>query len=1495
MSNPHGYTVGWICAISTEAVAARVFLDEKHDGPEFVSAGDNNVYTLGKLGRHNVVIAVLPEGEYGTASAAIVAANMRNSFPNVRIGLMVGIGGGAPGVHDIRLGDIVVSSPRDGYGGVFQYDFGKTIQGHSFEHTRFLNQPPQLLRAAISDLKADYEVEGHRIEENIDTILEKYPRLRGKYQRPGPGTDKLFKTEITHGTVCAVVCSDDPSNLISRTERTEVDDSPVIHYGLIASSNRLMKHAVVRDKLAAEKDVLCFEMEAAGLMNHFPCLVIRGICDYSDSHKNKEWQGYAAMAAAAYAKDLLSRIPPNKVEAEKKIGDILSGLHDVAQEHLDIAKEHNQVAQEQRDVAKELLQTGKEFAEERLSKEERKCHQLFRLTTSTKDATYEWYKDRVGDRVEGTCQWFLQHDNFQKWLKQESGPLLVSADPGCGKSVLAKYLIETYLPRSATICYFFFKDQDQNTVRQALCALLHQLFSHKLSLIKHAMTQYSKDGQGLVNSTNSLWEVLRKAVKDPQAGPVIIVLDALDECAESEFADLMRRIEKQCRNDQLGYGKLKYLLTSRPYEQIVSKFRGLLRSFPNIHIPAEEGSETITREVNQVIAHRVGQLSEKKKLSPQIEGHLKKKLQETTNRTYLWVDLVFDCLDKGNFKRTSKGVESTIATLPKSVNEAYEQILSKCDDEEHQMVRRALSIILAASRPLTVSEMNIAMTIDDKSQSPQDLDLEGESAFETRLRSCCGLFVSIYHGKVYFLHQTAREFLLEDSVSRIPIPSEWQWYHAITIYQAHAVLAEVCMLYLNLFNSVVSLPNNGDEDSAHYDGSLAFLDYSAKTWSAHFREANTKVNADMVLLASTLCDPHSKTYLIWFRVYWRSIDINTPKHFTDLMVASHLGLIAVVKRLLVKGTEINSKDAYERTPLSLAAQMGHASIVKLLIQCGANMETRDKDNRTPLSLAAERGHGAVVNLLLDTVKSIDVNSLSSGPFNGGRSPLSYAAENGHELVVNLLLAHRGITIDSEDGRGRTPLMYAVAAARSQVAGILIERGASIMKIDYERKGMLHHAIVNADSNLCDVEMLIKRGASTKLVDVENMTPMHYTVRFCRTDIAECLLGYGVSVDIAVCRRTWIRTFDGDKSKCEEDLTASSFPNMIGRGLTPLHYAALVGQKKMVRFFLQHKANPNALSEFDETPLHLTLAKALQGKQIEDHWTDYDWRVEVILDHSDLEDNCEVAQETILDDRLAVLKALLGNGKTDINIEDSNGESALHKTPTLSPNQMPIAAQRSTGPVTEPDYVESASTMEAYRVPNDKLPRELYRVDYPESRTTYNPGEGFVAGDSAKNYEGDIYDSKQDIIKQFTWSYRNPLPFISLFSDLEHAENWGLEEPWRDPSSSARGNWTLYVVDTELLVDPTFFRLADLVQRLQLQIPEKAQQPIDGAYLCLQRIPASSIMKHRDWKEIVDNKEDRRQLKEDQQYDYLHGYSDSEREVLQENWNTIFEKNMEDNW
>ena len=327
MLDPKDYTVGWISALSTELVAAQTFLDEKYEPPT-VSGNDNNNYTVGRVGKHNVVIAVLPDGEYGLSTAAGVARDMVHSFPNIRIGLMVGIAGGAPSKkHDIRLGDIVVGAPRDGESGVFEFDFGRTIQDQKFEYTRFLDQPPTVLRAAVSGLKAQYAINGHGIEEAINTILQKYPRLQREYKRPS--IDRLYQARVTHPSEgeaklasCAEVCVD-KSSLIPRPNRTKYENNPAIHYGLIASSNQLMKDATVRDRLVEEKDVLCFEMEAAGLVNHFPCLIVRGICDYSDTHKDYEWQGYAAMAAAAYAKDLLSQIHPNKVEAEKRLSETL--------------------------------------------------------------------------------------------------------------------------------------------------------------------------------------------------------------------------------------------------------------------------------------------------------------------------------------------------------------------------------------------------------------------------------------------------------------------------------------------------------------------------------------------------------------------------------------------------------------------------------------------------------------------------------------------------------------------------------------------------------------------------------------------------------------------------------------------------------------------------------------------------------------------------------------------------------------------------------------------------------------------------------------------------------------------------------------------------------------------------------------------------------------------------------------------------------------------
>ncbi|KAL2155355.1 hypothetical protein VTH82DRAFT_96 [Thermothelomyces myriococcoides] len=300
------FTVGWICAIPTEGVAARAFLDERYEDPPVLAERDENSYTLGRIGKHYVVIAVLPFRNYGIASAATAARDMVRTFPNVRIGLMVGIGGGAPGPkHDIRLGDVVVSvrSDQNGYlyGGVYQYDFGKRIQDQPFQETAFINQPSRSLLTAVSNLRVDYATSGNKLESKVDAALNNIVENE-EYVRPPPESDRLFDSNFVHPLdgCCDTVCSEYKDN-----------------------GDKVIKDAILRDKLAKERGVLCFEMEAAGLMNDFPCLVIRGICDYSDSHKNDDWHGYAAMTAAAYARDLLQKIPARSVNTEKPLGEIL--------------------------------------------------------------------------------------------------------------------------------------------------------------------------------------------------------------------------------------------------------------------------------------------------------------------------------------------------------------------------------------------------------------------------------------------------------------------------------------------------------------------------------------------------------------------------------------------------------------------------------------------------------------------------------------------------------------------------------------------------------------------------------------------------------------------------------------------------------------------------------------------------------------------------------------------------------------------------------------------------------------------------------------------------------------------------------------------------------------------------------------------------------------------------------------------------------------------
>ncbi|ETS77053.1 hypothetical protein PFICI_10927 [Pestalotiopsis fici W106-1] len=738
MSDLTIYTVAWICAIGTELVAAKQFLDETHDDADQLPDHDDNTYILGKIGRHNVVIVALPYGQYGLVSAAIIARDMAHSFPKLRFALMVGIGGGAPSRrHDIRLGDIVVSSPSSGLGGVLQYDFGKTIQNESFQVTGHLNQPPQCLLRAISILEADYESDGNSIDRNIIRILDKKPHLRAKYGKPHPSTDRLFSSVYKHAgdkdQECTAVCVD-ASQLVTRPARLQAhQNGPMIHLGLIASANQLMRDAYMRDRLSFEKDVLCFEMEAAGLMNHFPCLIIRGICDYSDTHKSKEWQGYAAMAAAAYAKDLLRKVGTGRVEAEQKLVDTLFNVGtEVAKVNLTIRDQTRQQERRNRDD------------------KDRQCLRDLFVTDPRIDK--KRIEETKGGLLAGSYSWILTHENFNRFRNDPHNRLLwIRGDPGKGKTMLLCGIID-HLQKdfSAPLAYFFCQATINvlNNATSVLRGLIYHLASQNDLLIQHIQKQYDDKGEKLFAGANAWYDVRQIAIavlNDPSVKNAIIIIDALDECSID-------------REQLLGFivdcPKVRWIVSSRNWPDIEAK----LNSAKHLNtLQLEVNQNAVTNAVNFFIDYKVDQLARTKPYKKDTTKEaVRRHLMGNAEGTFLWVALV--CQELASPKVAERHTLSMLNSFPAGLDDLYERMTEHLfESVDAKICREILALVSIVYRPITLDELKGLV------RSTEDLDQdEVQSIIEL-----CGSFLTLREGTVYFVHQSAKEFLLGKASHRI--------------------------------------------------------------------------------------------------------------------------------------------------------------------------------------------------------------------------------------------------------------------------------------------------------------------------------------------------------------------------------------------------------------------------------------------------------------------------------------------------------------------------------------------------------------------------------------------------------------------------------------------------------------------------------------------------------------------------------------------------------
>ncbi|KAF4592428.1 Vegetative incompatibility protein HET-E-1 [Ophiocordyceps camponoti-floridani] len=561
------YTIGWIAALPIERAAATALLDDRHDPPRGFDqhTSDTNSYTWGRMGAHNIVIASLPAGIYGTTSAATTASNLVSSLPQIKIGLLVGIGAGLVRPDsDIRLGDVVVSQPHGTNGGVVQYDLGKAEVDGKWEAKGSLNMPPQVLLSALANLQAEHEISASNIPELLRKMLTKNPKMgnAGGFVHQGVGKDRLFVSTYAHqqGHTCEAC---DANQEIKRQKRSSTD--PEIHYGIIASGNKLIKDAVTRDEMAAflGHDCLCFEMEAAGLMNHFPCLVIRGICDYADSHKNDGWQRYASAAAAAYAKELLGFVPVKQLQATRRAVDVLSCIGDQVDKIQAVTTDVRDDVQGVRTVLLDIEQKAT----------------LRRLEPRVVDFHAE---DREPTCLAGTRVEIL--DEISAWAtdaEAESIFWLMGTD-GTGKSTIARTVARS---RDKSLgATFFFKrdDSDRGNLSRFFSTVAAELtkrepamasYIHKAALEKSqlyppteaAATNTRGIRQGFFRERfNKLilrpLQMVAPALRTDK--PVVLVVDGLDECEPEGDARIL--IELLLRAVASHSLRLKVLLTSRP-------------------------------------------------------------------------------------------------------------------------------------------------------------------------------------------------------------------------------------------------------------------------------------------------------------------------------------------------------------------------------------------------------------------------------------------------------------------------------------------------------------------------------------------------------------------------------------------------------------------------------------------------------------------------------------------------------------------------------------------------------------------------------------------------------------------------------------------------------------------------------------------------------------------------------------------------------------------
>ncbi|PYH31536.1 uncharacterized protein BO87DRAFT_418040 [Aspergillus neoniger CBS 115656] len=1217
------FTIAIICPLPLEAEVAIPLFDTVYDRTVYEKYGpvrnDPNHYTLGRIGCYNVVLVHM--GGCGKAESSSVASNIKQSYPGIELALLIGICGGVPyrtdvgpiqHRRDVFLGDVIISSA------IIQYDLGKRLP-HRFVRKNTLESNLGRASLQIRSFMTCLESRHGDLSKDQQGHLQ---TIQGSKDVPYPGikSDILFKAEYKHRVRC--LCMSDASGDQSVVDRRRVDSdgTPYIHIGRLASGDTVMCSAKDRDKISKREEVLGFEMEGACVWDNIPCILIKGVSDYADSHKNDTWQYYAAASAAACMRALLDQNPIPNVTSSAGLAQGMPA----------------------------------ETSEDSSNEREKACLDLLTFPQA------QYRLDEIMDPLNTTCTWVLERPEYKTWmsgedLKSHGGFFWIKGKPGAGKSTLMKHLLSKakQTGKDTIISSFFFHAQGVDLERSTVGmyrSLLHQLLSStavpssaKQPYFSFAAKMLSQD-DGINWTIRDLKHQLLSLIRLLNNRYVFFFIDALDECHQAEMEDMIPFLEHLGHSLNASDVHLRICLASRHYPQL-----------------------NIERGIEWVLEYQQEHQGDMRKyVETKLKGGKSKMLQEIREEVcarasgvFLWVILVVRSLNDAFAKGKIHAVRQRLDEIPDGLDELFTDMLTR-DTEEIDDLIFCLRLILFAQRPLSKDEFYFGVMFTKNGLIKREGEWHIDPHIENSILNVSKGLVEITRTKariVHFIHESVRDFLLRrDGFSRLQAGSS-----ANTIGNAHNELAQICFRYICQIKLMAAKEPRRcvwpPQAENYLNSETRFLNYAIHSLLPHSNAAEAGGTSQAAFLQAFSLSfedfKHIRNALTLWHIRQYGSDV------TILYVLAELNLDHLIRLELLRTPQIWKQMGRYHSPMGAAVYLGNALAIRALLGCNTSSDAsvdnslleagvidrmkqyvvnskRIKMKRGSLALylveyAIKRGHVAILKLLYLTGK-IDLNH----KLNCRSLPLICAIKCSKAEIVEFLLSCDRVTIASPTNA----LRIAITRGKRDVCSALLSSPYSLRWLDSSGGVAIHWAVIG--NNGSTMRHLLELGCDVTLRDRDGRDALSHAAEQGKIEMMKILIESGV-VDI-----------DGKDSQGRTALSWAAGPNnkTLNRSPDPNKCWDQLQKEAMYVLLSMGSVDVNSRDKHQWTPL---LWAVQRNKPV---------AVDILLEASETEVDCRsVTGKTPLTvaamcGHEAMLCKLLQSGRADVNSQDIFGRTPL---------------------------------------------------------------------------------------------------------------------------------------------------------------------------------------------------------------------------------------------